>query len=206
MVRKECYDKYGLFSLEMPHANDWYLFFVLALHCQVAYMAEPMVFVRIHEASLTSEFHQTGEPFCVIDELTVLWRVARLAELSGMITDRRAFNTCIANLAAQGIKYGSPGRPRPRLNEGDLETLLRQYMRDAKDETDFRARLHLAIGDQEFWHGEHKKAAQAYWLGLRLRPWWFRIWVKYLLLRTGALGAYVRRLILDQRQSHTEAT
>ena len=204
MVRKECYDKLGLFSLEMPHANDVYLFFVLALHYQVAYMAEPMVFVRIHETSLTSEFDQTGSAFCVIDELTVLWRVARLAEQAGMVKERRAFNTCIANLAAQSLKYGSPGRPRPRLNEADLETLVHQYVKDANDEADFHARLHMAIGDQEFWHAEYKKAAQAYWSGLRLRPWWLRIWVKYLLLRTGALGLCIRRFMLGQRQSRAE--
>ncbi len=206
MVRKECYDKYGLFSLDMPHANDLYLFLVLALHYQVAYMPEPMVFVRFHEASLTTALHQTGKPLCVIDVMTAFWRVARLAELAGMVSDRRAFNASIASLAAQAVRYGAPGRPRPGLYEADVEALLRQYVRDAKDEEDFRARFHMAIGDEEFWHGEYKKAGQAYWLGLRLRPWWFRIWVKYLLLRTGGLGVHIRRFILGQRQSRAEAT
>jgi glycosyltransferase involved in cell wall biosynthesis len=199
MVRKECYEKFGMFSLEMPHANDWYLWCLLALHYQVGYLAEPMVFVRLHEESLTSTFSQGGNPLCVIDELTALWRVARLAELVGAISDRHAFNESIATIAARALTYGPRGRATPGLSEARVEALLRQHVKDPKDEEDFRARVHMIIGDEEFWHGQYKKAAQAYRLALKLRPWWIRTWTKYLLLRTGGLGLYIRRLILDAR-------
>ncbi len=205
MARKECYDKYGLFSLEMPHANDWYLWCVLALHYQVAYLSEPMLFVRIHEESLTSEFNQGGNPICSIDELNALWRVARLAEVGGVISDRRAFNSAIATLAAWALRYGPPGGKRPGLAEADFEALLRSHVRDSKDEEDFRARLFMAIGDEEFWHGHSKEAAKSYWLGLRLRPWWWRTWIKYLLLRTGGVGISVRRFLLGLRHPRAEA-
>jgi glycosyltransferase involved in cell wall biosynthesis len=205
MVRKECYDKHGMFSLEMPHANDWYLWCVLALHYQVAYLSEPLLFVRIHEESLTSEFDQGGSAICTIDELNVLWRVARLAELAGVISHRRAFNTSIASLAACALKYGPPGRKRPGLSEADFEVILRNHVRDSNDEKDFRARLHMAIGDEEFWHGHPKEAAKSYLQGLRIRPFWLRGWVKYLLLRTGGVGVYLRRLLLDLRQPSTES-
>src|SRR5260370_18453353 len=129
MVRKECYDKHGMFSLEMPHANDWYLWCVLALHYQVAYLSEPMLYVRIHEESLTSEFNRGGNPICTIDELNVLWRVARLAELAGVISDRRAFNTAIATLAARALRYGQPGGgKRPELTEADIEPIARNHV------------------------------------------------------------------------------
>jgi glycosyltransferase involved in cell wall biosynthesis len=205
MVRKECYDKLGMFSLEMPHANDWYLWCVLALHCQVAYFPEPMIFVRMHEESLTSAFNRGGNPLCVIDELTVLWRVARLAELDGVISHRRAFNASIATMAARAMTYGPRGEVRPGLSEADFEGLLRQYVKDSKDEEDVRARVHMVVGDEEFWHGQYKKAAEAYGQALKLRPWSMRTRVKYSLLRTGSLGIYVRRLILDLRQSRAEA-
>ncbi len=205
MVRKECYEKYGMFSLEMPHANDWYLWCVLALHYQVGYLAEPFVFVRMHEESLTSSFNQAGNPLCLIDELTALWRAAHLAELAGVIPDRRAFNECIATMAGRALTYGRRGRVMPGLQEADFESLLRQYVKDAHDEQDMRARVHMVVGDEEYWHGQNKKAARAYWLALKLRPWWMRAWVKYLLLKTGGLGNYIRRLALNARESGVEA-
>jgi hypothetical protein len=204
MVRKECYHEAGLFSLEMPHANDWYLWFVIALRYQVAYMSEPMVSVRVHEESLTSEFNRGGTAFCTIDELTVLWRVARLAELAGVVSVRQAFNATIARLAARALKYGFPWSPRARLSEADFEVLLRQYVKDSKDEEDLRVRLCMSVGDEEFWHGQYKEAALIYWQGLRLRPWWLGSWAKYLLLRTGGVGVRIRRSILGLRQPGTK--
>lgn len=200
MVRKECYDKVGLFSLEMPYANDWYLWCMLALYYKVAYMPDPMVFLRIHAESLTTAFNQTGAPVCIVDELNVLWRVARQAELESVIFHRHAFNACIASRAAQALKSGPAGGTRPGLSGEEFEALLRRYARDSNDEEDIRARIYFALGDEHFWDAKYSKAAQTYWLGLKLRPWWIRSWVKYLLLRTGGLGLYVRRFILDLRE------
>jgi len=205
MVRKECYEKLGMFSLDMPHANDWYLWCLLALQYQVGYVAEPSVYVRMHEESLTSAFNQGGNPLCLIDELTVLWRAARMAELAGVISDRRAFNESIATMAGRALTYGPRGRAMPGLQETDFESLLHQHVKDAKDEQDMRARVHMVVGDEEYWHNQHKKAAQAYLLALKLRPWWTRAWVKYLLLKTGGLGNYIRRVILGVRESRAEA-
>jgi glycosyltransferase involved in cell wall biosynthesis len=205
MVRKECYDKVGLFSLDMVHANDWYMWCVLALNYQVAYLAEPMVFVRVHEESLTTAFDRGGNPIWYIENLNVLWRVARLAELAGAVSNRHFFNASIASRAARALTSGPACGARPGLSEADFEALLQRNVRDSKDEEDLRARLYMAVGDEEFWQGQHRKAAQAYWMGLRLRPWWLRIWTKYLLLRTGGVGVRIRRFILDSRQARAEA-
>lgn len=206
MVRKECFDKVGLFPLDMPYACDWYLWCVLALNYQVAYLPEPMVFVRIHEESLTTAFNREGNPICTLDELNFLWRIARQAELAGVISHRHAFNTSIASRAARALKSGPAGGPRPGLSEADFELLLQRNMKDSKDEEDIRARVHMAVGDEQFWDGEYRKAAQAYWLALRLRPWWLRIWTKYLLLRTGGVGVWIRRFLLDSRPPRLETS
>lgn len=205
MVQKEFYEKYGKFSLEMPHANDWYLWCVLSLHGQVGYLAEPMVFVRMHEESLTSAFNQGGNPLCIMDELTALWSAARLAEEAGVISDRRAFNESISTMAGRALTYGQRGRAMPGLSEADLDTLIERHVKDQNDESDFRARLQMVVGDEKFWHGEHKEAAKAYWQAIKLRPWRMRAWVKYLLLRTGTVGLHIRRLLLNQRESRAEA-
>ncbi|HET8925055.1 MAG TPA: glycosyltransferase [Candidatus Acidoferrum sp.] len=205
MVRKKCYETVGTFSLEMPHANDWYLWCVLALHNQVAYFPEPMVFVRIHEESLTTAFNKKSNSVCVVDELSVLWRVARLAELTGAFSHRHPFNACIANRAARALKSGPAESTGPGLTEPDFEALLRRHVRDSKDEADIRARVFMAVGDEHFWRGEYRKATQAYWLGIRLRPLWLRSWTKYLLLRTGGVGVRIRRFLLDLRRQSVEA-
>lgn len=206
MVRKEGYDKHGMFSLEMPHANDWYLWFVLALHYQVAYFAEPMVFVRIHEASLTSEFNRSGTDFCTIDEITVLWRAAQLAEQAGVISTRQAFNETIARRASRALKYGIPWDPRPLLSEVDFEGLIRRYAKDPKDEKDLRARVFMAVGDEDFWHDNYKEAAQAYRRALKMRPWWLGIWAKIFLLSTGGVGLGIRQYILGLKQARRKVT
>jgi hypothetical protein len=208
MVRKECYEKFGMFSLEMPHSNDWYLWFVLSLHYQVGYIAEPMLYVRTHQQSLTSSFNQGGNPLCVIDELTVLWRAARLGEDAGLVSDRTVFNEAIATMAGEALTYGphwSATRTRPGLKETDLDPLIRQYARDSKDEQDVRARVYKVVGDEEFWHDEYQKAAQAYRQVLKLRPWSARTWVKYVLLRAGGPGLYLRRFLGGLRESRGEA-
>jgi hypothetical protein len=165
-------------------------------------MPDLMVFVRIHEESLTTAFNRSATPICIVDELNVLWRVARQAELNSVISDRHAFNACIASRAAQAIKSGPAGDIRPGLSVDEFEALLRRYVRDLKDEEDLRARVYLALGDEHFWDANRSKALQMYRLGLKLRPWWIRSWAKYLLLRTGGLGFYVRRFVLDLRELH----
>ena len=159
-----------------------------------------MVAVRIHEESLTSTFNKGSNPLCIIDELVALWRAARLAEVAGVIPNRDAFNESIATLAARAMTYGQRGRAMPGLTEADFEGLLPVHVKDSKDEQDIRARVYMAIGDEEFWHDQYKKAAQAYWRALRVRPSWFRAWAKYLLLRTGGFGIFTRRFILSLRE------
>jgi hypothetical protein len=93
----------------------------------------------------------------------------------------------------------------PGMSEEDLATLIRRYAKDPKDKDDFRARVHMDVGDEEFWHCQYEKAAQAYWLALKLRPWWMRAWAKYLLLRTGSIGVFLRQWIVSLRESRVQA-
>jgi glycosyltransferase involved in cell wall biosynthesis len=56
LVRKECYERVGVFPLDLPFAGDWYLWCAFALHYDVAYFAEPMVNYREHTESMTGQF------------------------------------------------------------------------------------------------------------------------------------------------------
>lgn len=205
MVRKECYNKVGLFPLDMPHAGDWYLWCVLALHYRIAYFSEPMVWCRVHEESLTTLFNRGDASVCVFDELNVLWRVRRQAELAGVPSLRGACNVSIARRAARALNSGPSVRARPGLSEDDFEAMIRRHVTGSQDEEDIRARVYTSLGDEQFWDGEYRKATRSYWLGLRLRPWWLKSWTKYILLGTGAFGICVRRIFFQLRSSADRA-
>ncbi len=205
MVRKRCYDTVGLFPLDMPHAGDWYLWCVLALHSRVAYFAEPMVSFRVHEESLTNLLNRGDAAICLLDELNVLWRVRRQAELAGLSTLRGVFNTCIGRRAARALDSGRSEGRRPGLNKADFEAMLKHHAINRQDEEDLRARVHISLGDEEFWNGDYRKATLSYRRGLRLRPWWMKTWTKYVLLGTGRFGILVRRLVFQLRTSSAAA-
>ena len=71
MVRKQCCDEIGVFPLNMPWAGDWYLWCVFALHTDVAYFAEPMVYYREHELSMTTSFMTQNLGACSADDLSI---------------------------------------------------------------------------------------------------------------------------------------
>lgn len=199
MVRSEYYHKVGLFPLDLPYAGDWYLWCVLALNSRVAYFSEPMVRCRVHEESLTTLFNRGEAPVCILDELNVLWRICREAELMGVTSLRSACNASIASRAARALKSGPLGGARPGLREADFLAILRRHVTDVGDEEDIWARVYTSLGDEQYWDGEYDKAARSYWRGLSLRPWRLKNWTKYILLMMGSVGVGIRRVIRQLR-------
>jgi glycosyltransferase involved in cell wall biosynthesis len=195
MVRKECYDKVTLYPLEMPHACDWYLWCVFAMHYRVAYLQEPMVCFRVHEESLTSAFNRQSTHICLADEFSVLWRVGDQTRCAGVPALLNASRASIATRAARALNAGEVRNTRPSIGEDDLRALLRRYVRDPRDETELWARIFIALGDEQYSAGESNLAKRSYWHGLRLRPWWLTSWAKYLLLVMGWVGAVIRGLL-----------
>jgi glycosyltransferase involved in cell wall biosynthesis len=204
MVRRDCYEKIGLFPLDLPYACDWYLWSVFALRHAVAYVSEPMVCWRIHEESLSTAFLRGDQPVRIVDELNVLSRVAYEAELAGIPSLRRLCNASIANRTVRELMSRSAVGSRPILGEFEFETIFRRIARDLNDEADIRAMVHMALGDEQYWAGEHIEAAKSYWLGLKLRPWSLRNWAKYVLMRMGSSGIAVRRLFSPIRDRSPE--
>lgn len=196
MARKECYEKVGMFSLDMPHANDWYLWSSLALRYDVAYLSEPMACCRVHGESLTTAFNQSNDHMCVADEIKVICGIARQAEEAGLPSLRKACNASVAShvVYAMTSSLGEYGT-KPGLSESDMEVLLQDKAKGVEDQKDLRARLSVAIGDAAFWKGDRMKAIRSYSASLKLRPWWLKSWAKYLLVRLGSVGVGARRLL-----------
>ncbi|HXR47151.1 MAG TPA: glycosyltransferase [Candidatus Limnocylindrales bacterium] len=192
MVRKECFDKAGLYPLDMPHACDWYLWCSFALFYNVAYFSEPMVYFRVHEGSLTSSFNREDATICLMDELRVLSRVRDHARFAGVRTLLEASRVSIATRAARALNAGSPRRGGPSISEGELQTLFQRQVSNPRDETGLWARIFIALGDEQYSAGESNLAKRSYLRGLGLRPWWPLSWAKYLLLVTGRVGRGIR--------------
>jgi glycosyltransferase involved in cell wall biosynthesis len=195
MARKECYDKVGLFSLDLPYACDWYMWCSFAMHYGVAYFSEPMVCFRVHESSLTSSFNQQKTHICLADEIGVLRRIGDQAKCAKSSTLLKASRASIASRAAQSLNAGGAIGSSPNISEDDLRTLLRRHISDPGEETELWARIFIALGDRQYAAGEINQAKRSYWRGLRLRPWWLRSWAKYLLLMTGKVGKAIRTLL-----------
>ncbi len=199
MVRRDYYHRIGSFPLDLPYACDWYVWSVLALRHDVAYFSEPMVCWRIHEESLSTAFRLGNAPVRIVDELNVLSRVAREGELAGIPSLRRRCNASMADRTARELRSARSGESGPSPFESEFEAILRRNAKDPKDEADIRARVHIALGDEQYWNGENVEAVKSYRLGLKLRPWRSKSWAKYLLLRTGGAGAAARQLFSSIR-------
>jgi len=196
MARKECYEKVGMFSLDMPYANDWYLWASLAVRYDVAYLSEAMACCRVHDESLTAGLNRGNDHVCIADEINVICSIAQHAEAAGLPSLRKACNASIASHVVYAMRSSPAGyTTKPGLSEFDLDALLQHKTRDAKDEKDLRARLSIAIGDAAFWSGDRMKAIRSYSASLKLRPWWVKSWAKYLLVRLGSVGVAARRLL-----------
>jgi hypothetical protein len=196
MARKECLVKVGMFSLDMPHANDWYLWLSMALLYDVAYLSESMACCRVHGESLTAAFNQGNDHLCFADEVNVICSIARQAQMAGLPWLSKACNSSIVSHAVQAMRSSQDEHATALgLGESDLELLLQQKTKDSKDGEDLRARLSVAIGDAAFWNGDRIKAISSYSASLKLRPLWVKSWMKYLLLRLGSVGVGARRLL-----------
>ncbi len=193
LVRKECYPKPGPYQLEIPWASDWYVSCMVALRSDVAYFPEPMVLVRIHGESLTTQCSQDYARRCIGDELAVLHRVGHEAELAGMHSQSAACQAALirhsVNMLKAGLKGNSPGMTR-----ADFEIILGERIANPQERKQIQATVYADLGDEQYREHDRQQAAYSYRLALSARPGNPRTLGKYLLLHMGGIGNRVRRL------------
>jgi len=289
LMRKECHDKVGQFQLDLPFASDWYMWCMLAMHYGVAYLSDPMVCYRVHEESLTS-LYSGGEYACICvgDELSVLWRVGREAELANIPSVRNACESAFTDRAflllraplhaespymnvgqfeeilqsrfrdvegirdlraavyarleeaiagriyrdsapispadelrilwmmghqaalasvsslcaacetlffrrAVGLLKAASEGTTPSISRADFETILQTGNGTLGRSTQMMATVYTSLGDKHYRDGAYTRAAESYRLALSAHPWELKTWTKYLLLRTGGVGNWIRQ-------------
>jgi glycosyltransferase involved in cell wall biosynthesis len=121
MARRTCYERMGLFPLDLPYAGHWYVWCFIALHSDVAYFSEPMVNDRLHAGNGT-RLRARETPHVVIpDVINLRHRLKRLAEERRLPSIARA---CSAGLAAVDVSLGDD-----RYDSGEFLFARHYYIR-----------------------------------------------------------------------------
>jgi len=111
MVRKECYAKLGLFPLDLPHSGDWYLWCLFAMHFDVAYIAEPMVYRRIHRDNMHKLYQDEATDRMYDNNLAVPARImdfARMQNADDIVLACKKTRHCFSLQEDNGHRIRSP--------------------------------------------------------------------------------------------------
>lgn len=194
MVRKLCYEQLSMFPLDMPHQGDLYLWFLWALHYDVAYLAEPMVNYRSHDANMMKDFMTRSPKTIFVDESNVLWRIKREAERKGFHKLALFMEPFISGKYAHGagvILFNETCVPWGMTVE-DCDEALRSNSASTQEYRRLRSKFFAYVGDK-YWHrSKFQKAREYYRKALREDRKALRIMAKLLAAYLGPLGAALR--------------
>lgn len=181
LVRRECYERVSLFPTDLPHAGDWYLWCIFALHYDVAYLAEPMIYYRMHGMNMSTVLRKENAKLITEDGMRVRWRMLRHAAEAGERGIVRQCEDLIATkyaiLLAETLLDGCA----TGLTFDEFEAAARENGLGAREEQAFRARVYTALADQCYGRGEHARAREFYRLARTHGSLTARAWIKYLL-------------------------
>jgi glycosyltransferase involved in cell wall biosynthesis len=200
MARRRCYQRQGKYPLDLPFANDWYMWALFAFAYDVVYLAEPMVGWRVHDANMTLGFKQRPTAL-VADELTVRWRLLRLCE-----TRRepklaaKVFRLIAADYSLRVVRYAATAWPFG-LTEPEFEASLAQHAWRPGEQAALRALVYAALGDHYFQAPDVPRARELYERSLHYAPRSLRTLAKLTLLKAGQLGVLTRSAMVGLRQA-----
>lgn len=203
MVRRECYEKAGMFPLDMPWGGDWYLWCLFAYHFDVAYLAEPLVCYRRHTSSMTHILMENDMGACYSDDIRIPWNIKALADKDGC---REVSRECLRSIAAEyarrmvGKHYKAAESYSVMTNEQFEESLARNTAKPSEREW-VRALVYARMADQYYERGQFALARRFYYKSLRRDPWASKIWAKGLLVSCGKLGVEFRRKLPGLRRA-----
>lgn len=192
LLRKECLNHVGMFPVDLPYAADWYLWIMLAMHYSVRYLAEPMVFSRVGQDSLTSQQSREYARICLGDELSLLWRVRHEAKLAQDPNLRDACRSALIQRAKRCLMAGVGGT--------EFAEILQTRVPDSEATKDLRAFTYRDLAEEHYSKGEYVAASESYRLALKARPFHLGTLAKYLSLRTGQFGVRVRKFAHQLRE------
>jgi glycosyltransferase involved in cell wall biosynthesis len=192
LARKECYEKLGLFPLDMPWAGDWYIWGLFALHYDVGYFAEPMVCYREHELSMTTKLWRENVVGCVEEDVAVPWAIKRKADAAGFKEVARDCLRAVARTYSDSMLFARYSSKGPALTLDQFESSLSQSPADDADRRWVRARIYEELGNAAYWKGD-RMGAREHYREARRQHWWMpSVIAKQMLLFTGGAGHALR--------------
>jgi glycosyltransferase involved in cell wall biosynthesis len=155
MVRRECYQRLGLFPLSMPWAGDWYLWSLFAMHYDVAYFAEPMLCYREHHSlSMTQRLTRDKVDACALEEIAISWTLFDKAHRAGYAALKRACLLGIASAYARILGSERYERSRYHMNLDAFESSLDQRRVSGSERRWIRARVYAQLANTLYWRGQ----------------------------------------------------
>lgn len=202
MARAKCYREISLFPLDLPHAGDWYLWAAFALHYDVAFVAEPMVNRRFHEANMSSGYYKKEAVAAMFaNNLGVLHRLRERAEKSGFSA---IVEECRRGVAEEFVRQLTPPQAGDVvavcLTAEEFEQSLRKLGYAEEQENDIRSRVYAGLADIYYERGNPGEAAGYYRLALRSGRGSLSVRAKYALLKMGTVGESLREAISRLKQ------
>jgi len=199
LARRQCYDRLGLFPLDMPWAGDWYLWCLFAMHFDVAYFAEPMVCYRQHELSMTSSLMQKSALACCEEDVAIAWAIKQKAEQAGFRKLSRECLNAVAFFYSRNIASKRYAMSQPSSTLDQLEESLTRHCPNAQERRKVRALVYSGIASEYYWQGDSALAETFSRAALKENPLMLDVRFKKLLLSLGKPGDFVRKTLSSMR-------
>jgi hypothetical protein len=195
LVRKSCYERVGLFPLDLPFAGDWYLWCALALWYDVAYFAEPMVNYREHGESMTDVLLASDVKRLASDELAVRWRMKALLEQAGEARLAEHCQQSIVDYYVGALSARTCRGTRFRMSLDEFDESLTAQGGDQAVKDGIRREVLARVGRHLFWDRDLDSDVRLYRLAIQHGSWNTRLWLKYTVLRLGPVGTLIMRTV-----------
>jgi glycosyl transferase family 2 len=207
LVRRECYEKCGLFPLDprMEWSGDWYLWCAFALHFDVAYFAEPMVCYRAHELSMTRTLAQPEQIHkCSGGDIAVPVMIRDQAIANGQV---KIAQRCLLAIAAEYTRQCTSKQYQANtwsLGAEEFEESLSANVAGEAERRWVRARVSDGLGDRLWMNGDTGSARRSYLKSLRMDPWRLPVYAKTLLVLIGVERDKLHKLVQVLRRHQSE--
>lgn len=192
MARKECYEKVGMFPLDMPYAGDWYLWCLFALYYDVAYFAEPMVCYRFHSQMTTRILKEQDLNILFYDDIEVISRIRNKAKDLGLVSIVDRCDECIVLVFTRKIVHNDNYFTSGCLSIDKYINIMKRYVSDVNVQAKLISQICYCIGDNYYWKGNISNAYEYYKKSTKYKIINKKQVIKLALTILGQYGVFIR--------------